>query len=64
MKKSILNLGTVLNKREQTQINGGSSCDPGLGQIGCPCNDDSDCNNMIGNPFADWACIQGYCVDV
>jgi hypothetical protein len=42
MKKSILNIGKVLNKVEQKQINGGNSiacnADPiNLGPDGCPC---------------------------
>jgi len=58
MKKHILNIGKALNKAEQKQITGG--CNPGLGNAGCPCDDEIDCIT-IGDPFAPWICIQGFC---
>ncbi|MCF2876336.1 MULTISPECIES: hypothetical protein [unclassified Tenacibaculum] len=56
MKKTILKLGKVLKKAEQTQIQGGSQrrhydpiCD-GLNETqhmpGCPCWTDTNCSNM------------------
>ena len=56
MKKTILKLGKVLKKAEQTQIQGGSQrrhydpiCD-GLNETqhlpGCPCWIDTNCSNM------------------
>ena len=53
MKKSILNLGQVLNKKQQQSIHGG-----GL----TFCDTDQDC--LVGQPpFCQAACLtQGFCI--
>ena len=59
--KNLVNLGTILNKKEQKAINGGWGCVelcPG-GQ----CQDDSDCPIELGggHAFAHPSCRNGYC---
>jgi len=53
MKKSILNIGTVLDKTEQKQINGGN---PFTCNTAKNCMDDPD---YMGGPVA---CVSGFCV--
>jgi bacteriocin-like protein len=62
MKKSILNIGTELDKKQLQQINGGSALMCGYGEENF-CQDESDCEDPGGGMlFVPYACIQNCCV--
>jgi hypothetical protein len=62
MKKSILNIGTQLNKEQLQLINGGSELMCGFGEENY-CESEHDCEDPRGGMFfVSYDCIQNCCV--